>query len=456
MIKNPNFLKTIFKFVLLPAICIMIVFGGLGGMKKMIDSKQPPAKNQKKEKGLFVETAPVIERDISLVITGYGQAYPVEKFNISPEVSGRIVWLTPLKEGEIIPKGERLMLIDDTDFKIARDQAEIQVRLKKNLIKQLTISFQEDKDRLSSLAQNTRLSHTNWNRLKTLYEKEGIGTLSIVESGEQSYLGLLASEKILQKTIELYPLMIQEAQSNLKNAISDLETARLNLERCVIKAPITGRIKEVAVEKGSYINTGIQALVLADDSVIEIQIALSDKDAFELLNIESVVKGSISNSQLNAKACRVETVTGNIKIEKAGFIHRIVCYDADTRTLTLAVRVQQNTLARKNSNLNLMDGMFCKVDFSGKTIEKALKISTSILNSDNTIYISRNNRLKTVPVVKIMENGNDIYVSGNFKTGDRIITTPLASPIENSLLNGVASQEYKSLKPVNLIRRAPQ
>ncbi len=96
------------KTALIALACLLVIAGGVAGMNKMASSKQEPEKKQKKARGLLVETIPVMKKEISLPVTGYGQAGPINITQISPEVSGKIIKTISLKEGETVLKGSLL------------------------------------------------------------------------------------------------------------------------------------------------------------------------------------------------------------------------------------------------------------------------------------------------------------------------------------------------------------
>lgn len=435
MSNQTNTSKKMLKTTLMILVCVLVVSAGIAGMTQMISSKQPAPKKPVRNTGITVETAPVEIKNTALSVTGYGQAEPVTISEISAQVSGRVTHVTSLKEGETVTKGSLLFLIDTADYKIAEEKAEIQVRLNESQVSQLKVSFQKDSDRLTLVKKNTALAQANFLRLKTLYETSRVGTLSSVESAEQSYNSLLDTEKNLIKAIELYPLQIAEAEAGLANAKADLSSARLDVDRCVVKAPFTGRIKSCSIETGVYVTIGTQALVLADDSLLEIKVPLSDKNAFESLNLDLINGEQESGNSTRPMTCTIESVTGNTSVIMTGSIHRMVNYDSDARTLTLAVRTGHNDTAKESSTVRLMDGMFCKVIFQGRSIQDTVTIPNGLLNLDNTIYIVRDQRLKTLPVVKIMETGDEICVTGNFELSDQIITSRLSSPVENQIVS---------------------
>ncbi|MDM8516855.1 hypothetical protein QUF76_11700 [Desulfobacterales bacterium HSG16] len=440
--KKKTSYQQLVRRIILAITCFLIITGGVIGMNRMAESRKIHAPKETKPKTMSVAAIAAVKQDISLSVTGYGQANPVHVIEISPQVSGRIIEKhKALDQGGMVQKGETLFKIDATDYKIKAEKAEIQVKLQKNQIEQLKVSHEKDQGRLSTVRQNTKLANAEYLSLKTLYEKERVGTLSAVEKAEQGYNSLLDAEKNLVKSIALYPLMIAEAKSNLAGAKSDLKSARLNVKRCRLTAPFSGRVKDISIETGTYIGMGTLAMILADDRILEIQVPLSDKDAFEVLGLREISGNTTLLAGLKNIECRVETVTGNITAVLSGTLHRAVKYDSNTRTLYLAARVDLDDPGITGESIPLMDGMFCKVHLTGKPVMNAIKIPASAFNSNNTVFLSRDQKLKTLPVTKVMENGDYIYISGAFQPQDLIITTPLANPLENTRLDILNSSE---------------
>ena len=448
--------KSLIRPILLAVTCLCIIAGGVVGMSRLAASEKPPARKTIVEKKLSVATIPAVEQPVSLIISGYGQAEPVHIAEISPEVSGKVIKKhESLDLGGIIQEGEVLFELDATDYASTATKAEIQVELQKNRTEQLKVSYEKDQGRLFAVQKNTVLSKSEYTRLKNLYEKDRVGTLSAVEAAERSYNSLLDTEKSLLKSISLYPLQIAEARSSLADTQADLKTARLNVQRCVVMAPFTGRVKSASIETGTYVTIGTPVLTLADDSILEIQVALSDKEAFENLGLRAIGESSSLPSNLKEIQCRVETVTGNVSADFPATLDRVVKYDSDARTLYLAARVSRDDPRHGEATIPLMDGMFCKVFLKGKSVENAIKIPASALNPNNTVYLARNDQLKTLSVKKVMEDGDHIYISGAFDPQDQIITTPLTNPIENSRLEiSDAIVGQKSDDPKSLARTA--
>ncbi|WDP90229.1 MAG: hypothetical protein HUN04_11180 [Desulfobacter sp.] len=418
------------RYLLTAGLCILVAGAGMLGAAKLAASRQAPPHTPQVPKQLSVSAVPVETVSVRLRASGYGQAAVVNVLEISPRVSGNIIEKNPaLEEGGMVEKGALLFRIDETDYAISLEKARAEVKLDRAAIGQYRISLERDRDRLAAVQKNTLLAKAEYERLKTLLEQDRVGTRSNVEAAEQSYNSLLDTEKSLKKTIALYPLQITEAENNLAKSRADLKTAELNLARCTVRAPFSGRIQVEAVEAGAYMAAGAAALTLADDRVLEIQVPLGDRDAFDILGLGN--GGSLSAGAKEV-GCRVESVTGTVTASAAAEIHRVVRYDASSRTVYLAVRV---TAGAGGGDIPLTEGMFCKVMFKGRRVDHTVKIPITALNGDNTVYIARAMKLKTLKVSRVTADDTHAWVTGAFDPGDYLITSALANPIENTLLS---------------------
>ena len=78
--------------------------------------------------------------------------------------------------------------------------------------------------------------------------------------------------------------------------------------------------------------------------------------------------------------------------------------------------------------------MFCTVKISGKFIKNVIKLPIWTVNFENSVYLVKENRLKTIPVKVVRTEDDYVYVSDGLTPGDMVITTRLVNPLENILL----------------------
>ena len=232
------------------------------------------------------------------------------------------------------------------------------------------------------------------------------------------------------------------------NQISQvLETAATNLERCEARAPFNARIKSVSLEKGQYVTPGQNVVTLADDSVLEILVPLDSRDARKWLRFreDKTNQKAAWFSSLEQVPCQISWTENNNGQTWDGRLHRVVKFDQQTRTLTVAVRVDAETAKKiKSLSLPLAEGMFCSVKIPGRTLHSVFQLPRQAVSFDNTVYIAVDNRLKTVPVKVARVEGENAYVADGLNAGDMVVTTRLIDPLENALLQITNKKETKS------------
>jgi RND family efflux transporter MFP subunit len=374
----------------------MVLLVGVAGMGMLIRLKKPPAEAKNDERALRVEAMQIKKEDVPVVITGYGEVKVLTVVPIAPEVSGKIIDIHPrLKIGEIIPKGEVLFKIDPKDY--------------------LTV-LKTNRKRLNILKRSHELAQKEYQRILALFEKDNVVPLSRLEEAESTML----------------------AAADLKNQIIQvIETAENDLERCEVRALFNARIKSASLEKGQYVTPGQNVVTLADDSILEIQVPLDSRDARKWLrfNKEETNKNMAWFSNLEQVPCKIQWTENNNGQTWDGRLHRVVKFDRQTRTLTVAVRVDAE-FAKKNNpkSLPLVDGMFCSVKIPGRTLHNVFRLPRQAVSFENTVHLAVKDRLKTVPVKVARVDGDKAYVTDGLKIGDMVVITRLIDPLENSLL----------------------
>ena len=129
---------------------------------------------------------------------------------IAPQVAGIIAEL-PVKDDQFVHKGDLLMLIDPTNYKIAVDVAQAAV------------------DQTKALADNAQ-----------------------VEAERRQKLGDWASEEERQTFMS----RAMAAQATHQQAVANLEQAQVNLKRTRIESPVNGYVTNLQAQLGDYVNVG--------------------------------------------------------------------------------------------------------------------------------------------------------------------------------------------------------
>lgn len=416
MMKSGKLSKSAVNVIASIVICAAVLFIGVMGMFALAKMKKPPAEVKYEERPLRVEAVRVEPEDVPVVITGYGEMKALDVVSIAAEVSGTIVEIHPrLELGEIIPKGELFFRIDPRDY---------------------NANYETYRKRLKTLERDRELAKAEYKRIKRLFEKNKIGTVSGVEKAEQA---------------------ANAAADKADQMAHSLTLAKIKLDRCEVRSPFDCRIKEVTLEVGQHVSQGENVLTLANDSILEIYVPIDSRDARQWLRFN----GKRSQGQtawfsglekVRCKICWTEDPEG---LAREGRLHWVVKFHRQTRTLTVAIRIEaQEALADDPEELPLVEGMFCSVEIPGRMLHNVVRLPRWAVSFENTVYVSVGGRLKTVPVEVARIEGEETFVAAGLTEGDIVITTRLIDPLENSLLEITKSLQY-SLRGVGLTGRRP-
>ena len=420
-------------------ICLLILVSGWVGMNGLASLKEPPAEAKTEERPIKVRTTTAQPRDYPVIISGYGEARALTVVTVAPEVSGRVVYTHPnLKAGQIIPAGGIMFRVDPSDYEAGLQEARAGVTQWQAIVARLKKQYAIDRQRLKTLERSAQLTKTEFERIKRLFEADRVGTRSGIDQAERAYNSALDQADQISQAVSLYPLQIREAESSLASSRARLSVADTNLSRCEIAAPFNARIQSAAVETGQFVSSGQNVLTLVDDTILEIQVSLDSRDARQWLQFEPVSDrqptawfGSLTPVECAIRWTEDKTGTG-----WTGMLNRVVTFDQQTRTLTVAVRVNgQSAMGDGHRSLPLVEGMFCTVDIPGRTMRAVYRLPRQAVTFENKAYlVDADNRLKTVDVRVERIEGEYVYVGQGINPGDTVILTRLIDPLENALL----------------------
>lgn len=420
-------------------ICLIVLLLGLLTMNRLSALKKPPVEVKRTEQALQVEGTLVKTEDISVILTGYGEIKARNTVSISPEISGRVVDVHPrLDSGEIIPRDATLFKIDSRIYAATLQEANASLQQLKNTVLRMEKQFDLDQKRQKTIERNQDLAQLEFKRIQELYETNDVGTRSGVDKAEQSYNAALDQADQMSRALALYPLQIQEVNSSIEAAKARVAIAKINVLRCRVTSPFTGRVKNASIEIGQYVTPGQPVVTMADDTLLEIQVSLDARDARQWLLFDNIPAENATAwfSKPTPVVCKLRW-TENPEAELwAGIMDRVVQFDPQTRTLTVAVKLDTpSPQLSETSPFPLVEGMFCMVDIPGKTLRNVVRLPRWSVSFENTVYMAtEESRLKTAPVTVIYAEGENVFVSQGLTPGQTVVTTRLNDPLENALL----------------------
>jgi HlyD family secretion protein len=180
-----------------------------------------------KTKGEEVYMAKAAKTDLASFVSATGRIEARTKVNVQSSVIGEIREL-PVKEGDVVKKGELLVQIDPERYRTEVDRLLSAVRMQKIAIEQAEVSFEN--------------SQRKYHRNQSLLGNSGLVSQEAFEVSELDYNSRAIDLRSLKE-------QVQQAEASLARARDDLS-------KTTILSPMDGTVTKLNAEKGEITLTG--------------------------------------------------------------------------------------------------------------------------------------------------------------------------------------------------------
>ncbi|MBN9379522.1 MAG: efflux RND transporter periplasmic adaptor subunit [Chitinophagaceae bacterium] len=418
-----------------------------------------------KEEGTKVSAEKVARRNITEIVTASGKIYPEKEVKISPDISGEVVELNVLQEGDSVHKGQELAKIYADIYTTQRDQAAAQMGQQEALVSNVSAT-------LPGLKTAMETAKRTFDRQKQLLDQKVISQ-SEYEAAESAYRTSEAN----------YLAAVQTARGNVAGVASaraNLAIAAKNLSRTTVVSPIDGVVSLLSIKRGERVvgnsmMAGTEMMRVADMSKIEAIVdvgendipkvhlgdsALLEIDAYNNRKFKGVVT-QIASSVTTAAGVSTTTVSTNdvtnykvhIRLSPDSYKDLIdparpksfpfrpgmsASADIQTRTHVNVLSVPINSVATREKGT---DKSAQTDDKDKNTDDKDAgdsKTSTSALGDLDVVafVLQPGDTVKKVMVKTDIQDINYIEIVDGLKEGDQVITGPY-SIVNKTLKSGM-------------------
>jgi len=359
-----------FPWLIVLAIAFFIVqLGGRINAEKMRLDQEKAAAVKTRTPPMNVIVLPLKPQRLEDKISLPGQVEPYEDLWVKAEVGGQVQALL-VREGQVVRAGDPMIQLDDRDYRIRLDRIEASYRL-------------------------TKLE----------YER----------------IAVLDRKKITSAS------RFDEIEAKLKDITAQRAAARLALERTRIRAPITGQLNEVTVNKGDLLEKGAPVAQILQVSAVKVAVGVPESDVTSFFDLKT--------ADVVIEALNGRRVTG----EK-------IFLSKQPRSLA---RLFDLELKLPNPDLKILPGMFARVELVKNIYPEALVVPVyAVINQggESFVYVEEDGAARKRPVRTGMLMGWQIHVLEGLNVGDRLII------VGHRLLND--RQTVKVVKTVDSAQEA--
>lgn len=312
--------------------------------------------------------------DVQPELTLYGQVVSARSSELRGRVSGRIVEVAAnFRDGGIVEKDELLLSIDRFDY-------ETELAQQRSILKEAEIA--------------TTKSRRKYARAVELHAEKNV------------------SDEFLDDA----ELNLRQEEARVEQQSIAVLRAERDLQETAIVAPFSGVISEQSVELGQQVGSNDKLADLIDLSRLEVRFSLSNTQFGRLIGPEESLSG---------RAVKVIWEVGSDPLSFNGLISRA---GAQISSSMGGVTVYA-TLDATDRFTRIRPGALVLVRVADRVYKNVIQAPDSVLYSDNTVYLVRDERLisEVVDVVGFSEGA--VYfrprTAGAIINGDLVVTTQL-------------------------------
>jgi RND family efflux transporter MFP subunit len=372
---------------------VTILAAGLLGFVLLILLRPRPPQQEPPRRLPLVAAVPVEVRSGHLSVFGNGTVRPRSEVAISPQVGGRVEWVSPdLVSGGRFQAGDVLFRIEPADYQNAVEIASAEVAERRVAV----LQAKEERE----------LAVEEYDRLRA---REGIDI-----PRDSSELGSLVFREP----------QLEAARAALRRAQARLEDAKLALSRTRVRAPFDGVVRSEALDIGQYVAPGQTAASIYSIDEVEIVVPLTD-DAVSL--IAGLWTGRAAPDRKPIPAT-VSATFGNREFEWAGYVDRAEgALDEETRTVDVVVRVPDPFSPDSGTGRPpLLLGTYVDVSIEGVELDHYVVVPRGAFRDGDVIWLAEaDSVLRVTPAELIQEAGESVFLEADVTPGDRVIISPL-------------------------------
>ncbi|TNE58842.1 MAG: efflux RND transporter periplasmic adaptor subunit [Alphaproteobacteria bacterium] len=381
----------------IPLLTVLLI-GGISVVVVAV-SKPDPQPQEVEVLPRLVRVAEAQPLDQEVYVSSQGTVNSRVEITLEPQVSGRIVFVSPnFVSGGFFKEGDVLVRIDPRDWELNVVRAEARVA-----------EAQQNLARVKAEAEHAR---DEWAELGN---------------------GQEASPLVLHEP------QLKEARARLRSAQADLEDARLDLERTEIKAPFDGRIKSRSGDVGQVISMGETLAEIFATDLVEVRLPLADRD-IALLNLPYEAADMQGYKQPEVTFSAV--VGGQINHWTGSIVRTEGVFDPVSRVLYVVAQVKDPyKVDPLRNSVPLSVGLFVDAAITGKTYKNIIQIPRPALRQDgNVLVVDRDSKIHIRPAEVVQTTRDYAMVRFDIREGERVCISPFDAATENMQVAVVGEQ----------------
>jgi multidrug efflux pump subunit AcrA (membrane-fusion protein) len=280
--------RTILFGFLLPVAFIAVGFGAYIVLGRQLPKKAPVEGMDTVSK---LRRLPIVAVDkvmdsssletLDIAVTGTVVSY--RQINLAAEVAGRIKLKSEACQiGRFVKRGDLLFELDSTDFELEVERLDALQEAEYAQQRELDQEIANSRNLLELAEEELAIIEKDIDRLQAL--PKGFASESELDQAKRSKLASANQRLTVINQIQTLETRRSRLKMAERLAASQLQLARVNLERTKIVSPIDGVIVTESVQTDSYVQKGATLCIIEDTEKVEVSCNLRSDQLLSILD----------------------------------------------------------------------------------------------------------------------------------------------------------------------------
>ena len=341
-----------------------------------------------------VVVAKVSQKDVPVDIAAIGNVEAYTSISVRAQVTGQLNQAF-FQEGDYVKKDETLFEIDKRPFEAALQQADANVATRKALLTQSEAQLNRD----AASAEYQQLTAER----QTQLQQRGILSK---DAAEQARSQADANRAL----VEADKAAVVSNQAQLDAAVAAADTARVQLEYCVIKSPIDGRTGNLSVKVGNLVTANTTELM----TIAQVQ------PVYVTFTVPAVHLGTVKNHMADNKL-EVTVVPQDADAHPA--VGRLTFVDNTVDVTTDTIKLKATF---PNADRSLWPGQFARVSLRLAMLPNAIVVPSQAVQTGQDgqyVFVVKPDSTVEQRAVSVGQRfDQDTVVEKGLQPGETIVT----------------------------------
>lgn len=332
----------------------------------------------------LVRVHTVVSQEHRMVVESQGTVRPRTESRVVPEVSGRVVWVSPdFVSGGFFEQDAPLLRIDAHDYEQARIGARAEVAASKL--------------RQAQAQAEAEIAVREWQEL-----------------GDGAAPELTA-----------HVPQLANARAALAAAEANLLQAERNVERTELRAPYAGRVRDKTVDVGQFVAAGAAVGSIYAIDFAEIRLPLPDEELAFLAELPLVYRGEAQRTGPRVTV-RAE-FAGQTHLWEARLVRTEGEIDASSRMVHAVAQVRDPYgRGPDRQRPPLAVGMYVRAEIDGAVADNVVLLPRAAVRVDGRVLIvDKEHRLRFREIDVLRTTRDALVVRSGLRDGERVVLSAL-------------------------------